>query len=136
MKRLACAHATALTLMELLVVLAIIGIIMMMALPKFDALFGTVRSEEAKQQLTHLFTLQKTHFFRTAEYTTDFRKISFEQDQLSTEGGAANYLVEIVEATATTYLAQATAVKDFNGNGVYNVWTIDHERNLIEVTPD
>jgi type IV pilus assembly protein PilE len=136
MKRLYRAHAKALTLMELLVVLAIIGIIMMMAMPKFDALFGSVRSEEAKQQLAHLFTLQKTHFFRTAEYTTEFQKISFQQEKLSTEGGAANYLIEIVDASTTTYLAQATAVKDFNGNGVMNVWTIDHERNLVEVAPD
>lgn len=136
MKMPRSAKFKALTLMELLVVLAIIGIIMMMAMPRFDALFGTVRSEEAKQQLNHLYTLQKTHFYRYAEYAAEFEPLSFQHEELSTNGGSAQYRIEIVEASPSGFVARATAIKDFNGNGVMNVWTIDQDRNLQETSAD
>ena len=52
------------------------------------------------------------------------------------EGGQANYLVEIVEASEHGFRATATAVVDFDGDGVYNVWEIDQDKNLRETVKD
>lgn len=62
--------------------------------------------------------------------------IGFEQQKLSTEGGTANYIIEIVEAGDNSYRAIATSVVDFDQDGVYSVWEIDQNKKLSETTKD
>lgn len=126
----------AFTLTEILVVLIIIGILILLALPNLMPLITKAKSTEAKLQLEHVYTLEKNYFYEKSKYSKDLTEISFEQDKLSTAGGQANYRIEIIEATNTTFRARATAVVDFNGDGNYNVWEIDQNKNLIETTPD
>jgi len=124
------------TLVEILVVLVIIGILVFLALPNLLPLINRAKKVEAKEQLEHVCTLEKTYFYEKSKYTTDLNAIGFLQEKLSTEGGRANYRIEIVNATNTTFTARATAVVDFNGNGVFNVWEIDQDKNIKEVTPN
>ena len=128
----------AFTLTELLVVLVIIGILVLLSMPVLMPLISRTRSVEAKQALKHLHTLQKTHFYEHSRYSDNIAAIGFEQETLVTdgEGGKANYIVEVTEASPVTFQARATAVVDFDGDGQFNVWEIDHGGNLLEVTPD
>lgn len=126
----------AFTLTELLFVLIIIGILVAMALPKYESLTSKAKSTEAKLQLEHLHMLEKTYFYGYSKYSSSFADIGFEQAKLSSDGGSANYRVEITEAGNTTLKACATAIADFDGDGVYNIWEIDQDKNLKEVTPD
>lgn len=126
----------AFSLTEVLVVLVIIGILVLLALPNLMPLITRAKSTEAKVQLEHLYTLEKNHFFERSKYSTDLADMGFEQEKLTTDGGQANYRVEIVDASTTSFLARATAVVDFNGNGTFNVWEIDQDKNLKEVTKD
>jgi type IV pilus assembly protein PilE len=126
----------AFTLTEVLVVLIIIGILVLLALPSLMPLITKAKSTEAKVQLEHLYTLEKTYFFEKSTYSKDLNEISFEQQKLSTAGGQANYQIEIINATSNTYKARATSLVDFDGDGIFNVWEIDHNKNLLEVTPD
>lgn len=124
------------TLTELLVVLVIIGILVLLALPRLMPLISKAKSTEAQVQLGHVHALQKGYFYMYSRYSPDLEEIGFEQETLVTEEGSANYLIEIVEADATGFIARATAVVDFDGDGNYNVWEINQEKKLTEVTRD
>jgi type IV pilus assembly protein PilE len=126
----------AFTLTELLVVLVIIGILVLLALPRLMPLISKAKSTEAQLQLAHVHTLEKSYFYMYSRYSSDLGEIGFEQEKLTTENGTANYRIEIVRASATGFLARATAVVDFDGDGNINVWEIDQDKKLVEVTKD
>lgn len=124
------------TLTELLVVLVIIGILVLLALPNLMPLISKAKSTEAKLQLEHLYTLEKTYFYQNSKYTTDLKELGFEQSKLTTEGGTANYKIEVEQATNSGFLAKAIAVTDFDADGVFNAWQVDQEKSIKEVIPD
>jgi type IV pilus assembly protein PilE len=126
------------TLTEILVVLVIIGILVLLALPNLLPLITKAKSLEAKTQLAHVQSLEQGYFFEHSKYSKDLTEIGFIQDKLTTESkdGRANYRIEITSATNTTFTAKATAVVDFNGNGIFNVWEIDQDKTLKEITAD
>ena len=126
----------AFTLMELLIVLIIIGILVLLALPNLMPLISKAKSTEAQLQLEHIHTLEKSYFYLHSKYSSDFTEISFEHSQLTTQGGNANYQIEVTEASNTTFKATATAITDFDGDGVFNVWEVDQDKHIKEVTPD
>jgi len=126
----------AFTLTEVLVVLIIIGILILLALPNLMPLITKAKSTEAKIQLQHVYMLERNFFFEQSKYSTDLSEISFEQQKLSTEGGQANYRIEIIDAGNNSFKARATAVVDFDGNGVFNTWEIDQNKKLTETTKD
>jgi type IV pilus assembly protein PilE len=136
--RLINKKVSAFTLTELLVVLVIIGILVLLALPNLMPLISKAKSTEAKIQMEHLHTLEKTYFYEHSKYSTDLGVLGFEQEKLATEAenGKANYRIEVISASQNAYLARATAVVDFDGDGVFNVWEIDQDKNLREVTKD
>ncbi|MDR1729770.1 MAG: type II secretion system GspH family protein [Prevotellaceae bacterium] len=126
----------AFSLSELLIVLVIIGILVLLALPNLMPLISKAKSTEAQLQLNHVHTLQKTYFYMHSKYSNDLEEIGFEQESLITDGGKANYLIEIVHAEATTFTARASSVTDFDGDGTLNVWEVDQDKNIKEVTKD
>jgi type IV pilus assembly protein PilE len=125
----------AFTLQEHLVVLAIIGILILLALPSLMPLISKAKSTEAQTQLTHLYTLEKSYFYIHSKYSDNFEELGFEHSKLVTEDGNANYQIEIVEA-GSGFKARATAVVDFDDDGQINVWEIDQDKNLVEITKD
>lgn len=120
----------------MLVVLVIIGILVLLALPNLMPLISKAKSTEAKLQLEHLYTLEKSFFYEQSKFSSDLGEISFEQQKLVKEGGQANYRIEVIEASNEHFRARAMSVTDFDGDGVFNVWEIDDNKKLIEVTPD
>ena len=126
----------AFTLTEVLVVLIIIGILVLLALPSLMPLITKAKSTEAKLQLAHIYTLERTYFFENSIYSNDLNAISFEQQTLSTDGGQANYKVEVIQADTKGFKARATAVVDFDGDGNFNQWEIDQNKNLVETVHD
>lgn len=124
------------TLPEVLVVLVIIGILLLIALPNLMPLISKAKSQEAQMQLNHLYTLQKNHFYMHSKYNEDVTAVDYQQELLVSDGGKANYRIEVVEVGPNAFKARATAVVDFDGDGVFNVWEIDQDKNLVEVTKD
>lgn len=136
MKRLNKLKLKALTLIELLVVLAIIGILVLMALPNLMPMITKAKTTEAQTNLAHIHTLERSYNYLHSKYSSSLSEIGYEANKLSTEGGNANYRYEVIEASGTTFKARATAVVDFDGDGTMNVWEIDQDKDLKEVTPD
>jgi type IV pilus assembly protein PilE len=62
--------------------------------------------------------------------------LGFEQEKLTKDGGNANYLIEVVETSGSAFKARATSVVDFDSDGTFNVWEIDENKKLTEVTKD
>jgi type IV pilus assembly protein PilE len=124
------------TLIELLLVLALIGILLSMAVPKLMPLIGRTKSLEAQMQLKHILSLEKNYFYINSKYTSNIEDIDFEQSKLVTQDGKANYKIEIVEATNRSFVAKATSVTDFDQDGQINVWQVNQDEEIKEITKD
>lgn len=123
-------------LQEMLIVLAIIGILLLIALPNLMPLISKAKSVEAQTQLKSIYNAEKQYFFMYSKYSSDFNDIDFEAPKTVKQEGAANYTYEIIQASNNEFKARATAITDFNGDGVFNVWEIDHNGNPKQITND
>jgi type IV pilus assembly protein PilE len=124
------------TLQEVLVVLVIIGILVLLALPNLLPLISRAKSTEAQLQLEHIYTLERQYFFMYSKYSESFEDIGFEHVKLTSQGGTANYQIDIIQSDNTGFKATATAIVDFDGDGNFNVWEIDQDKNLKEKVKD
>ena len=115
----------AINLQEMLIVLAIIGILLLLALPNLMPLITKAKSVEAQVQLKAIYNAQTTHRYMYSKFTNDFNELDFEAPKTVKEDGTANYVYQIVNADNATFKARAEAITDFDGDGVLNVWEID-----------
>lgn len=124
------------SLTELLIVLAIIGILIMIAVPLYQNVTTRAKTTEAKTQLNFLHTLQRVYQLERDTYSADFEVLGFEQEKLITEGGKARYVIEIEKAGTNEYVATATSIIDFDGDGVFNKWQVDQDGIVEQIVPD
>jgi|SRR5690606_19552485 len=123
-------------LQEMLIVLAIIGILLLIALPNLMPLISKAKSVEAQTQLKAIYNAQQQYYFMYSKYSSDFNELDFLPPKTVKEEGTANYSYEIIQTADNAFLARATAITDFNGNGVFNVWEIDQSGSPKQVTAD
>lgn len=123
-------------LQEVLVVLVIIGILLLLALPNLMPLISKAKSTEAQIQLSSIYHSQTTHRYMYSKYSIDLNEIDFEAPKTVNENGRANYSYEILTATNNSFKARATAVADFDGDGVFNVWEIDENGAPKQIVKD
>ena len=126
----------AFSMMDIMVAMVIIGILASMALPDNTSLIAEAKMMEAQNQLKHVVTLEKLFQGKYSKYSGDLKEIRFNAPTLISEGGNANYKIELVEATVNGFKARATSISDFDGDGVFNVWEITQEDKLIETVQD
>ena len=126
----------AFTLNEMLMVLAIIGILLLLALPTFMPLISKTKAQEAKIQLKYIANLQTQYRYLNSKYSMEFNELDFEAPKTVNEGGTANYRYEVIEAATGNFKARAEAIVDFDGDGVFNVWEINENGNPKEVIKD
>jgi type IV pilus assembly protein PilE len=126
----------AMTLIELLLVLALVGILLSMAVPKLMPLIGRTKSLEAQMQLKHILSLEKNYFYINSKYTTNLDDLGFEQSKLVSEGGKANFKIEVVEASNNSFVAKAISVTDFDQDGQLSIWQVNHDEEIKEVVKD
>lgn len=126
----------AFNLQETLIVLAIIGILLLLALPNLMPLISKAKSLEAQTQLKAIYNAETTYNYMYSKYSVDFNELDFVAPKTVKENGSANYRYEIISAEAGTFKARAEAVTDFDGDGVLNVWEIDENGNPKQIIKD
>lgn len=125
-----------LSLLEVLTVLIIIGLTSLVVVRNLSPTVNNVKKKEAKIQLTLIHTFQQTYFMEFTKYANDLDEIGYAQRPLTTEDGDANYKIELLDASVNGYKARATAVVDFNQNGVMDVWEIDQTGKVVNTVKD
>ena len=169
------------SLIELMIVVAIIGILAAIAVPSFQRFQAKARQSEAKGLLSGLYTGQKSYKMEWGTYFGDFRNIGFEPNGnlrfrvgfnaagvanvvgyqgpgIAASGAATifnsqTYCTEIgtcaetafgigmtdlsssSSPTTTAFTAEANGDIDGEDN-VREVWTIDQDKVLTNVTSD
>ncbi len=126
----------AFNLQEVLMVLAIIGILLLLALPSLMPLIAKAKSIEAQTQLKYIYNNQTTHRYLYSKYSADLNELDFEAPKTVKENGTSNYIYELLSADNTSFKARATAITDFDGDGIYNVWEIDESGNPKQIVKD
>ncbi|RQW06671.1 MAG: prepilin-type N-terminal cleavage/methylation domain-containing protein [Calditrichaeota bacterium] len=124
------------SLTEILVVIVIIGILVLLAMPRFTTVITRAKTTEAKTMLKHLHVLQSAYHYENDLYSGKLEEIGFEQAPLITNGGEARYEIKILSADIHGYVAQARAVVDFDRDGQFNVWEIDQTGHIKQIVPD
>ena len=123
-------------MLQMMGVILIAGILTALAVPSIMKAVTKAKQSEAKTQLEHAYSLERLYFLEFSKYSPELEAIDFEQQTLVTEEGGARYKIEIVEAGTTTFTVRATAVQDFDGDGVFNMWEINQDRKLTETQKD
>ncbi|MEN1784424.1 MAG: hypothetical protein AAGF77_04715 [Bacteroidota bacterium] len=126
----------AINLQETLIVLAIIGILLLLALPNLMPLISKAKSVEAQVQLKAIYNAQTTHRYMHSKYTGNIAELDFEPPKTVKENGTANYVYVISSADNASFTARAEAITDFDGDGVMNVWEIDENGNPKQIVKD
>ncbi|MEP2239133.1 MAG: hypothetical protein ABJI22_12285 [Maribacter sp.] len=126
----------ALNLQETLIVLAIIGILLLLALPNLMPLITKAKSIEAQTQLKAIYNTQTTHRYMYSKYSNNLNELDFVAPKTVKENGTANYVYEIISADNATFKAKAEAITDFDGDGIFNVWEIDENGNPKQIIKD
>ena len=93
------------TLIELMIVVAIVGILASVAYPSYVDHVARSNRSEGQRELIRLANLQEQLFVDTRKYTSDVTKIGMTADQLTP---SKNYKIT-ASATNTTFTLTATA---------------------------
>ncbi|MEP0385893.1 MAG: hypothetical protein ABJD27_07750 [Dokdonia sp.] len=120
----------------MLIVLAIIGILLLLAMPKLMPLIAKTKSIEAQAQLKQIHNMQTLYSYSYSTFSGDFNEIDFEAPKTVKEGGTANYVYEITTVSSEGFKARATAIIDFDRDGVFNVWEIDENGTPKQIIKD
>jgi len=123
-------------LQEVLIVLVIIGILLLLALPNLMPLIAKTKSVEAQTQLKFIYNSQTTYRYMYSKYAFEFSEIDFEAPKTVNENGTSNYNYEILTANNNNFKVRATAITDFDGDGVFNVWEIDETGTPKQIVKD
>lgn len=123
-------------LQETLIVLAIIGILLLLALPNLMPLISKAKSVEAQVQLKAIYNAQTTHHYMYSKYTNTMEELDFEAPRTVKENGTANYVYQIITADNANFTARAEAITDFDGDGILNVWEIDQNGTPKQLIKD
>jgi type IV pilus assembly protein PilE len=112
------------SLTELMIVLVIIGILVLLALPRFMPVVDRAKTMEAQINLRQVHMLQQAFKYERDRYSENLREIGYRQEPTVDDGGTARYLITIERADVTGYLARATSVVPFD-DGLISIWEVD-----------
>jgi len=114
------------TLIELMIVVAIIGILAAIAIPNFMNYQCKAKQSEAKSSLGNIKTMQEAYWAEYDTYTANLSRVGFEIKD------GARYVYSIEAADADDFTAQATTS---SLNGETDTWQIS-STGPLNVSPN
>lgn len=120
---------------ELIIFIVGIGLLAVLSLSSGNDTISTVKEAEAKLELNEVKGLQEIYYMTHSKYASSLSELRYKQGKLITDGGTSHYKLELVETSTQSFKARATAVVDFAKSGNINVWEINQDGTLTEVTP-
>ncbi|HBR70807.1 TPA: hypothetical protein DIC20_00635 [Candidatus Dependentiae bacterium] len=138
------------TLIELMIVVAIIAFLALIAMPKYLNFVARAKRAEAQINLASLYAAEKAYWVENNAYTNDLKELGWRPEGKihytygfgGSEG--TNYLKGALEADlgalgqakADKNSFVAIAVADIDGDGKSDVLAIDNEKDLKVVQDD
>ena len=135
------------TLIELMIVVAIIGILAAIAIPNFLKFQAKAKQSEAKNNLSAVFTSETSYFGEKNVYGTTFPEINWSPEGTSryqyflasgqSTGSVAateTTLPSNVAVTSTAFTAGASG--NIDNDATKDQWTIDDKKNLQNISND
>ena len=134
------------SLTELMIVVAIIGILAVIAIPNFLKYQARAKQSEAKHNLVAIHASELAYFAEKNTYVADFNAIGF-----AIMGSSRLYYYELGRSSSGTLppgctastldnVSQkgftAAATGNIDGDATCDVWTIDQNKTLVNVTND
>jgi type IV pilus assembly protein PilE len=113
-------RASGFSLIELLIALAIMGILAVVALPSYTKYMVKSRQSDAKTQLTAIRQAQEIYRLQYGSYTSDTALLSGWQDR------AGKYTFLIVNCSSSNFTAKAS----WTNGTERDAWTIDDSGTL------
>jgi type IV pilus assembly protein PilE len=98
------------TLLEVLISVAIVGILASIAYPSYTDFVTRSNRAEAQRELMRLANLQEQVYIDTRSYAADMTGLGFANAIYATETG--NYEITVSAQTATTFTLTATAISN------------------------
>jgi len=92
--------------MELMIVVAIVGIVGAIAMPSYDSFMKKSKRADAKVALAKLADRQERHYLQNNTYTTSLAALGMTSPFLTKKG---YYLLSVVSADTTEFTLQADA---------------------------
>jgi type IV pilus assembly protein PilA len=125
------------TLIELMIVVAIIGILAAIAIPNFVKFQCRSKTSEAKGNLKAMYVAQESYRAEHDTYVADCAAAcgaaSTNQVGFSPKGNKIRYGYTVA-ATQTTFTGNAIADPAFTNELGGDAWRIDHNNNVTQVT--
>lgn len=116
------------TLIELMIVVAIIGILAAIAIPNFLRYQAKAKQSEAKGQLGSIFTSQITYKSEKDSYATGIGDLDW------STSGSPRYGYSLGNVTATVFSAQASA--NIDSDTLSDAWVINEDKILTNTAND
>jgi type IV pilus assembly protein PilA len=116
------------TLIELMIVVAIIGILAAIAIPNFLKYQAKSRQSEAKQNLGSIFTSQIAYYGENNTFGNTFASIGWGPE------GTTRYAYTVDVASAGSF--SAIAQGNIDTDTTVDYWSINQEKALVNNTND
>ncbi len=138
------------TLIELMIVVAIIGILAAIAIPNFMQYQAKSKQSEAKTNLGGIYTSEVAYFGESNTYSPVFGTIGFQvastgsQRYSFTLDGGTNVLAGSTVGTCATYTGSANGATGFtalatgniDGDTICDTWTMNDVKTLTNTIND